>query len=54
MELVKELGDIMWYVASMSQTLGVPLERVAIMNIEKLKARYPDGFSAQKSLFRSE
>ncbi len=29
-------------------------EEVAIHNIEKLKTRYPDGFSAERSLHRPE
>ena len=53
-KLAKEIGDVMWYLASLSQSLGLKLEDVAVKNIEKLKARYPDGFSAQKSLFRND
>ncbi len=39
MELVKELGDVLWYVANLSMELDVELEFVAARNIEKLKER---------------
>lgn len=48
-KLVKELGDCLWYLAALCTKLGVDLEDVMALNIEKLKARYPDGFSAEAS-----
>lgn len=39
MELVKEMGDVLWYLANLSMELDVELEFVAIRNIEKLKER---------------
>ena len=53
-ELIKELGDVAWYLAETAYALGVPLEEVCQRNIDKLKARYPDGFSAEKSINRVE
>lgn len=41
---LKELGDVLWYVAQCARTLNVSLEQIAKENIEKLKARYPEGF----------
>jgi len=38
--LVLELGDVLWYVAMISDCLGVDLSIVANTNIEKLKARH--------------
>ncbi len=37
--LLKELGDVMWYVARMAGKLGYTLDDVAITNIEKLNDR---------------
>ena len=51
--LVKELGDIAWYLALAASALDVPLSEVLEMNIEKLKRRYPDGFDAERSMHRS-
>ena len=51
---VKELGDILWYVALGCEVVGVSMEKVMQLNIDKLRARYPDGFEADKSLHRAE
>jgi len=51
-KLVKEIGDTKWYCAKAARLLGVPLSYVAAINIEKLKNRYPDGFSEDKSINR--
>lgn len=37
--LLKELGDILWYVAAAAGELDSSLEEIAVINIEKLKAR---------------
>lgn len=42
-EIIFEMGDTLWYLASMCQTLGISLEEVANMNIEKLKNRHVKG-----------
>ena len=38
-EIVKELGDVLWYVANIAADLGTTLEEVAARNIEKLRSR---------------
>jgi len=52
--LIKELGDICWYVAELAHVLGVPLEDVMQRNIDKLKARYPEGFTVKDSKNRAD
>ena len=40
----RELGDIMWYVAMMCYSFGWDLDEIMEINIDKLRARYPEGF----------
>ena len=41
--IAKELGDVLWYLASIARYLDVPLSEVARGNIEKLESRYQRG-----------
>ena len=50
--LIKELGDVAWYLAETAYALDVSLEEVFQQNIDKLKARYPEGFDARRSVER--
>lgn len=50
--LMKELGDIAWYLAEAATALDLSLEDVLQANIDKLKKRYPNGFDSQKSQVR--
>lgn len=43
--MLEELGDILWYVALAATTLGVTIEEIATLNIEKLQKRYPEKYS---------
>lgn len=51
-ELIKELGDVLWYVAALCSKLDVPMSVVMTLNIEKLKKRYPEGYSSADSKTR--
>ena len=51
-EVVKELGDVLWYLSAIANEVGLTLEEVAITNVAKLKKRYPNGFSKADSLLR--
>ena len=53
-KLLKELGDIAWYLAEAAYALDTPLDQVLQSNIDKLRARYPEGFSADRSIHRAE
>ena len=44
-EVVLELGDALWCLATIASSLGVQLGDVATLNIEKLRKRHPDGFA---------
>lgn len=51
-DLVKELGDVAWYLAEAAYALDVSLEEICQKNIEKLKKRFPEGFDSNKSINR--
>jgi len=42
-ELVKELGDVLWYVAAIARMLDVSLSDVAHVNLAKLESRLKRG-----------
>lgn len=48
----EEIGDVLWYLANLSLEYGLRLEECAEANIEKLRARYPEGFSTERSINR--
>ncbi|MCI6619349.1 MAG: nucleoside triphosphate pyrophosphohydrolase family protein [Prevotella sp.] len=38
-EIAKELGDVLWYVASIAADMGYPMDDIARLNIEKIRSR---------------
>lgn len=50
----KEAGDICWYLAMLCESFGWNLEEIMQMNVDKLKARYPEGFDTYRANHRSE
>ena len=51
-KLIKEVGDVLWYIALAADTLGCTLEDIANLNVQKLMTRYPDGFDVNRSKVR--
>jgi NTP pyrophosphatase (non-canonical NTP hydrolase) len=51
-ELKKELGDVMHYLVGLATLYDIDMEQVLEMNIAKLKKRYPEGFSTERSVNR--
>lgn len=50
----KELGDCMWMIAEACEAFDISLDDVMQTNIDKLKARYPEGFDPERSLHRDK
>lgn len=51
-ELKKETGDLLWFIAEFCTANGWNLADIANQNIAKLVLRYPEGFEAERSLHR--
>lgn len=49
----KELGDLLWFIAEYCTANDWDLEDVMRLNIDKLMARYPNGFNSEHSLHRA-
>ena len=52
--LKAELSDVMWYVAQGCIALNTSIDELCEINTNKLKERYPEGFSKDKSENRKE
>ena len=52
--IAEELGDVLWYVAETITAIGYDIDTIMQMNIEKLRCRYPMGFSTERSINREE
>lgn len=49
-----EIGDVLWYLATLCNTLDISLSETLVRNIEKVARRYPHGFSSDRSRNRSD
>lgn len=47
--LIEEMGDVMWYFAILADELGVSFEEIWEKNISKLRQRYPEKFTHELS-----
>lgn len=55
--IIEELGDILWYIALMAKALETPIEKIMELNIQKLTKRYPQKYTdelAAKRLDKQE
>ena len=50
----KELGDVMYYWVMLCHYFNLDPNDILTANVEKLKKRYPDGFSSSNSINRVE
>lgn len=50
----KEADDILWYVAMLCESFGWNMNEIMQMNVDKLKARYPEGFDVERANHRAE
>jgi NTP pyrophosphatase (non-canonical NTP hydrolase) len=50
--VTRELGDALWCLAAVAMCLGITLDEVASTNVEKLRRRYPEGYSDEASRAR--
>ena len=53
MDMAKELGDMLYYLAMLANECGLSLEAIAQGNIKKLAMRYPDVFDSGRSQNRA-
>lgn len=45
-KLVKEMGDVYWYLEYLGAALGMTREQIMQANVDKLRVRHPNGWSA--------
>lgn len=48
-KLKKEIGDVCWYLAGLATQFNLDFGEILEANIEKLKQRYPNGFTSDDS-----
>ncbi len=53
-KVVEEVGDTLYYLATLCDALGIQLGLCAAHNTAKLKIRYPDGFTVKDSVERRD
>lgn len=50
---IKEIGDVLWYASLAAFALGINLDVVAQVNLDKLAARYGGELTTEKSMNRA-
>lgn len=52
--VLKELGDLRWYIEYLLISLDSSMEEIEKLNIEKLHKRYPEGFNQKDANERKD
>jgi NTP pyrophosphatase (non-canonical NTP hydrolase) len=50
--VIEECGDLLWYIALTLDAVGTTMDEAMERNLAKLRARYPDRFTAEKATSR--
>lgn len=53
-KLIKELGDVRWYLEVLCICLNTDINQVEQLNVAKLRTRYPEGFTSEASATRKD
>ena len=53
-DVIEEIGDILWYVANLCNVNKITMRECIESNIEKLRKRYPNGFTVKDALERAD
>lgn len=52
--ILEECGDLMFYISALLHECGHTMEDAMLHNIDKLKKRYPDGYTDQNAIERKD
>ena len=52
--VMDELGDLCWFVMELCFAEGIDPQEMLEYNVDKLMKRFPDGFSAERSVHREK
>ena len=53
-DVIEEIGDILWYIAKLCNVNKITMKECMESNVEKLRKRYPNGFSIKDALERAD
>ena len=53
-DVIEEVGDILWYIANLCNVNKITMKECMESNVEKLRKRYPNGFSIKDALERAD
>jgi len=53
-DITRELGDALWCLGVVAASLEISLSEVAHANVDKLRRRYPDGFTPHAAARRAD